>query len=330
MPFDELRRRALEALGERREAYRSAVATAVDEVRALLAASRAPAGGRKGERAAAELGVFAAGRIDTEHFEALFSERQTLDADALERIEEALQTLTEILQAGDALHTAKVHPGGDLRDTVRAALGVAGRAFGAGRAVESARSGTSAAAYREGFSPDLWNRAEQTVAPPLVVEVDGADLRPAGLADYLEGAQAIVLLVRKPTPPAALARLIAPGTLVVQDTVPDGLEELRTWDGPAVLAVLPEGAAAFRYRPEEEGAGELAIESAPAEVSMAIGAMSAARQSSDLRLLRLLEAAVAGPVAAAASGAGPEAADPTDRLAAWLLRQATIPGPGEA
>lgn len=330
MPSDDLRQRALEALGERRESYRSAVAIAVDEVRALLAASRAPADGRKGERAASELGEFAAGRIDAERFEGLVSERRTLDADAIERIEEALETLTEIMDAGAALHTVKVRSGGDLRDTVRTALGVAGRAFGAGRAVENARIGGPAVAYRKGFGPDLWNRAERTVAPPLVVEVDGADLRPAGLADYLEGAQAIVLLVRKPAPPAALARLIAPGTLVVQGTDPEALDTLRSWDGPAVLAVMPEGAAAFRYHPEQEEAGVLAVESAPADVSVAIGAMSAARQRSDLRLLRLLEAATAGSVVAAASDGGPEPPDPTDRLAAWLLRQATIPAPGEA
>ena len=329
MPFDELRRRALEALEDSRESYHSAVATAVDEVRSLLAANRTPGNGKKGERAAAELGAFAAGRIDTERFESLFSERQTMDADAAARIEEALATLTALLEAGDALHTVKVRPGGDLRDVVRDALASAGRAFGAGRAVENARAGAPAEDYRTGFGPGRWNRAERTVAPPLVVEVDGADLRPAGLADYLEGAQAIVLLVKKPAPPAALARLVVPGTLVVQGTTPDALEALASWNGPAVVAVVPEGSAVFRYVPEDDGPGRLTVDSAP-EDARPVGSLSAARQLADVRLLRLIEGVGAGQVVAAATKADAAPVDPTDKLAAWLLRQATIPEPGEA
>lgn len=329
MPFDDLRKRALEALEDRRESYHSAVATAVDEVRTLLERHRAPGNGRKkGARAAAELGAFAAGRIDTERFESLFSEQEQMGSDALERIEEALAVLTELAEAGESLHTVKVRPGGDLRDTVREALAHAGRAFGAGRAVENARAGTPAVEYLEGFGPERWNRAERTVAPPLVVELDGADLRPAGLADYLEGAQVIVLLIRKPAPPAALARLITPGTLVVQGTG-DALDALDGWGGPGIVAVMPEGAAAFRYQPEGDGPGRLTVEFAPEEVSKPVGPLSASRQRADLELLRLLEGAAAGRVVSAAAG-DTEAADPTDKLAAWLLRQATIPEPGEA
>jgi hypothetical protein len=333
MPFDELKKRALEALEERREAYHSAVATAVDEVRQLLDAKKA-ATGAKGSRAAAELGVFAAGRIDTERFESFFSEQEKLDDTAVEKIEAALATLTELLEAGDDLYMTKVRPGGDLRDTVRDALGRTGRAFGAGRTVERVRSGAQAVAYENGFGPILWNRAERTVAPPLVVELDGADLRPAGLADYLEGDQAIVLLVRKPAPPAALARLVVPGTLVAQSTldvgVDEALEAIKAWSGPALLAVLPEGAAVFRYLPQENGAGELHVDSKPEAEPKAVGALSAARQEAELALLDVLDGAVAGRVVAAAGdGASAPAADPTDKLAAWLLRQATIPGPGE-
>lgn len=330
MPFDELKRRALDALEDRREAYHSAVATAVDEVRTLLDSQKAPAGAA-GARAAAELGAFAAGRIDVERFESLFSEREKLDAETVARIETALATLTELLEAGDDLHLAKARTGTDLRDTVRDALARAGRAFGAGRAVERARTDGGAVDYEDGFGPTRWNRAERTVAPPLVVELDGADLRPAGLSDYLEGGQAIVLLVRKPAPPAALARLVTPGTLVVQATDGDGLEKLREWDGPAIVAVLPEGAATFTYTPAADGAGDLSVGSTPEDSPKPIGGLSAARQEAELALLDLLSGAVAGRVVAAAGdGASAEAADPTDKLAAWLLRQATIPAPGEA
>lgn len=334
MPFDELKRRVLDALEERREAYHSAVATAVDEVRTLLDA-RASTNGAKGSRAAAELGVFAAGRIDTERFESLFSDHEQLDENAVHQIETALGVLTEIMESGDDLYQTKVRPGADLRDAVRDALGRSGRAFGAGRAVERARSGSQAADYEAAFPPTVWNRAERTVAPPLVVELDGSDLRPAGLADYLEGGQAIVLLVRKPAPPAALARLVTPGTLVVQVTadagLDAGLDALKAWGGAAVLAVVPEGAAVFRYLPKEDGAGELVVDSLPESEPRAVGGLSAPRQEAELALLKLLDGAVAGRVVAAAGdGASAASADPTDKLAAWLLRQATIPAPGEA
>ncbi len=334
MPFDELKRRVLDALDERREAYHSAVATAVDEVRTVLDAQKAPAG-EKGMRAASELGAFASGRIDTARFESLFSEEEKLDSDAVQKIEAALKTLTELMEAGDALYQTKVRSGADLRDVVRDALARAGRAFGAGRTVERVRSGGEAVEYEDGFSPALWNRAERTVAPPLVVELDGADLRPAGLADYLEGGQAIVLLVRKPAPPAALARLIAPGALVVQATmeegIDDGLDAIGGWEGPAVMAVLPEGAAVFRYLPKEDAAGKLVVETVPEAEPKSVGRLSGDRQKAELALLKLLDGAVAGRVVAAAGdGASAEAADPTDKLAAWLLRQATIPAPGES
>jgi hypothetical protein len=329
MPFDELRRRALEALDGRRQAYHSAVATAVDEVRALLETQRAPQNGR-GHRTAAELGQFASGRIDPERFASLFSEQDRLEPDAVDRIQAALDTLTGLMAEGDALHTLRVPAGSDLRDAVRGALARAGRAFGAGRAVENARTGARAADYGDGFDPSLWNRAERAIAPPLVVEVDGADLRPAGLTDLLEGRQALVLLVRRPAPPAALARLIAPGTLVVQGTDAAALDALKVWDGPAVVAVVPEGAAVFSYRPVAGGPGELELSSMPADGLRPLTNLSVARQESDLELLRLLDGAMAGRVvaAAAAGGAEPEP-DPADKLAAWLLRQAIIPEPGE-
>jgi hypothetical protein len=329
MPFDELRRRALEALDGRRQAYHSAVAMAADEVRTLLETQRAPRNGKR-QRTAAELGLFASGRIDPERFASVFSEQETLEPEAVEKIEAALATLTGLLADGDALFTAKVPAGGDLRDVVRAALARSGKAFGAGRAVENARSGVRASEYAHGFAQRRWNRAERGIAPPLVVELEGADLRPAGLVDVLEGRQVIVLLVRRPAPPAALARLIAPGVVVAQGTSGDALAALGDWDGPAVVAVVPDGTAAFSYRPSEDGPGTLTIDALPEGALKPIGTLSAARQESDRELLRLLDGAVAGRVVAAAAGNGAApAVDPADKLASWLLRQATIPAPGE-
>jgi hypothetical protein len=329
MPFDELKRRAIEALDGRLQAYHSAVATAADEVRAPVTTQRAPQNGKR-QRTEAELGAFAAGRIDPERFASVFSDRETLEPDAVEKIEAALVVLTGLLAEGEDLYTARVPAGGDLRDTVLSALARSGKAFGAGRAVENARSGVKAAEYLGGFAPNRWNRAERGIAPPLVVEVEGADLRPAGLVDILEGRQVIVLLVRRAAPPAALARLIAPGTLVVQGKDAQALAALADWDGPAVVAVAPEGTTSFSYIPAEDGPGTLKIDALPEGGLKPLGALSVARQESDLALLRLLDDAVAGRVvAAAAKGAGPAESDPADRLASWLLRQAIIPAPGE-
>jgi hypothetical protein len=103
MPFDELKRRALEALEPRREAYHSAVATAVDEVRALLD-SQQPGRNGKGQRLAAELGQFASGRIDVERFASVFADQEALDPDAVGRIREALDALSQLAAEGDSLY----------------------------------------------------------------------------------------------------------------------------------------------------------------------------------------------------------------------------------
>ncbi len=327
MPFDELKRRALAALGPRREVYHSAVATAVDEVRSLLETQK-PRRNGKGERIAAELGQFAAGRIDVERFASVLEDQEVLAPDVVAQIQAALDTLSEVASGGDALYTTKLAPGTDLRNGVREALAQTGRVFGAGRAVEALRAGGRPADYTAGFAPERWNRVERAIAPPLVVELEGADLRPAGLADYLEGRQAIVLLVRKPAPPAAMARLIVPGVLVAQGPTADSLDVLQGWDGPAVVAVVPETVTAFTYQPEDSGVGTLTVESLLEGEIKPIGPLTVARQNSEIELLRMLNAVAAGRVATAAAGPSQES-DPADMLAAWLLRQATIPEPGE-
>jgi hypothetical protein len=79
-----------------------------------------------------------------------------------------------------------------------------------------------------------------------------------------------------------------------------------------------------------DGPGTLEVATRPERALKPIGTLSVARQESDLGLLEMLDGAVAGRVVAAAGGNGaPAAADPADKLASWLLRQATIPGPGE-
>ena len=86
--------------------------------------------------------------------------------------------------------------------------------FGASRAVELARSDLFDPDQHNHFLSTLpfrkWNRAGRQLAPPLVVELEAEDLLPAGLGEFLDGVVKIVLVVKGPTTPAPLARLITP------------------------------------------------------------------------------------------------------------------------
>ena len=98
-----------------------------------------------------------------------------------------MRTLRSLLERGTDLYCLRVEPGSDLRDAISSGLGRVGRTFGAARTVELARSGSYDEAahggWMDSFPPALWSRREKQLAPPLVVEVDGTDLRPGGLAD---------------------------------------------------------------------------------------------------------------------------------------------------
>jgi hypothetical protein len=213
---------------------------------------------------------------------------------------------------------------------VGAALAAAGRAFGAAQLVELIRSGrwnpTAQAELLGPFSFRRWNRAERQIAPALVVEVDGSDLHAGGLGEFLDGAQKIVLVVNAPAPPAPLVSLITPGVYVAQVTDPAELDELARIPGPAVAAVMPEGAARFVHRPAPgRPLGErLSVGFLPGDESCAtLARYSAFRQQEELEQLREL-AAVPAPAAADPDPAPP--AEQVDRLAAWLLRQADLGG----
>jgi hypothetical protein len=252
MPSDARTPRALEPLAEARDRYRSAVSTAHDQMAAYLATHRARTHGHA-QAVARDLGKFAVGRIDTERFGALFSDTRSLASDVVERVERLVGVLAELLAEGDELFVADVPPGGDLRDTVERAIAHAGRAFGAVSAFQALKRGE----YRpERHDADVlalpfarWNRRERVLAPPLVVEVDGADLRAEALTEYMDGRMAIVLVVRGAASPAPLARLIAPGTFVVQATEPDDLRKIVGCDSPAVAALVSREAATFTHDP---------------------------------------------------------------------------------
>ena len=350
--LDERSRAALDALAASREAFRSAVAQAVDEVRSLLDRERARRQGGA-ERQAAELGAFVAGRLDAALLASLLGEDEAIDAPGLRVLERGLAILEAIAGWGADGFLVRVDAGHDLRGAVGAGLALAGRAFGAATAVELVRSGRFRPDEHDAllgpFPPDRWNDAERRIAPPLVVELHGGDLRAGGLAEFLDGTQKIVLVVRSPAPAAALVRLITPGVLVAQVSDAAELAALLSYDGPAIVALVPEGAARFVHDPRGGAtlAARLTIASLPQrEPRGRIGGLSRYQRTEELlQLAALTELAAAtgsGPGAGAAhvsaadgaDGASPLAAapsttpapqaQPADRLAAWLLRQADL------
>ena len=350
MPSDVRTGLALRALMGPRERFMSAVVAAVEEVRAFLEAHRPSFDGRATHRAGAELGAFAAGRIDPERFGALLGGGPALDGAGIARVERALHELSRVAAAGDALFVAEVGEHADLHLVAGHALASAGRAFGAAQAVERVRSGRAAATdpvLLEPFPFRRWNRAERQIAPPLVVEVPGAALHAGALAEFLDGAQKIVLVVHPPAPPAALARLVTPGVLVMQTAEAAELAEAAAFPGPAIAALVPEGAARFVHRPGRGGTpGErLEIGFLPDQAAIRpLDGMSAWHQREELALLRELKGASARMEVPGDQGRVPSTSDPggespgtghlnlepavadADRLAAWLLRQAELPG----
>jgi hypothetical protein len=321
-----------------RERFRSAVVGAVEEVRAFLEAHRPAPEGAVTERSALELGTFAGGRIDPDRFGAVFAAGAPLDALSLSRIEAALHELSTVAAAGETLHRAHVPPHVDLHLVVAHALASAGRVFAAAQVVELIRTGRWSAAEHasllQPFPFRRWNRAERAIAPPLVVEVDGPALQAGGLAEFMDGTQKVVLVVRGACPPAPLARLITPRVMVLQTGDPAELERVGAFDGPAVAALMPAGAASFVHDPS--AAQRLDVRHVPGDGDVrSLEGYSAFAQREELALLRLLASppAADAPQPAAASGepaAAPAEApgDPVDTLAGWLLRQAGLDGAG--
>jgi hypothetical protein len=331
MPSEELRIAVLKVLEPAREAFHGAVVAAVEDLRGYIATHR-PAE-NVGEAAAASLGAFAAGRIDTDRFGALFAHDGRLAPDELSRLEQALAALREFAHQGDELYRVRVAAGADLRDSVRVALAARGRVFAVARGAEVIRSGRGQAAATDeqgGFPFRHWNRAERQIAPPLVVEVEGGDLQVGGLAEYLDGRFKLVLIVKEPSPAAPLTRLIGPNVFVQQATDPAALQRLVAFDGPAVAALVPAGCAVFTWDPSAGARFEqrLQVEHLPADdARAAIGSVGVTQQQADVQWLRELGELRARALAGVQTAAGEAVlGDPADLLAAWLLRQTNLEG----
>lgn len=331
-----LAQQAIEALSSRVGAFHSAVATAEEEIRTYVTHRRG-ASEYKTEQALVELGPFALGRIDAERFATLLMASEDLSAEAggvLDRAEEILAGFA----VGTEFHHVTVEPGGDLRDTVKDALDHVGQVFGASRAVELARAGLFDPGQHNHFLSTLafrkWNRAERQLAPPLVVEVDADDLLPAGLGEFLDGLVKLVLVVRGVTGPAPLARLITPGTYVVQTSDAEDLVAMAAAPHPGIALLFDErreDQARFVHDPEagESPAERLTIHHMPESPEVGRGRRSP-RWLEELEHLQSLArrgAVPSKPAQEALAGeAAPEEEMPADQLAAWLLSQTDLTG----
>ncbi len=337
MPSDPRSETALRALAGPIEQYRSAVVSTVEEVRGYLSRHR-PSGESGDRRAAASLGEFAAGRIDIDRFTKLLSDARPDDPERLRKVEKAFDILRVIASGGDDLFQVNLKPGGRLRDAVARRWGEIGRAFAAARVAGMATAGrlnsNSAEKLLEPLGFESWNDAERNLAPPLVIELDGADLHAAELAEFLDGNVKIALVVRGEMSPAPLARLITPSTFVLQTVDETGLDRFAATEGPAIAALVPQGAARFIHDPArgKEPWSRIELLHVPEEApKRRIGGMSARQQREELEQLRSLAkgpAAAAEPAIAGAEAAAPLPAaagdDPVNKLAAWLLSQADL------
>ena len=334
MPSEENDARILDVLGGQVTAFESAVAATAEQVRVSLELQKSSGNGQP-PGAETELGAFAVGRIDLERFATLRSSPEALDHMTVSRIENVFATLSGLIERKQGLLRVNVAPGGSLRDTVAQALADVGRAFGAARVFDLARTGRfdpqEHGALTQAFRFECWSRAERRRAPPLIVHVDGADLYPGGLADFLDGAVKLVLVVSGAAPPAPLVRLVSPNTFILQTTDVEELARLAAWDGTGVAALMPDGAARFVHDP---GGGphlwhRLSVAHLPAAPRAAVGGHSVAQQADALAQLEALVArppeseAPAAPVRASTATAE-AAGSPADKLAAWLLDQADL------
>lgn len=329
MPSDPRTAAALTALEAPRNAFASALAATREEVRVYLDTHQSEVDDRLAVLGA-ELGPLGSRHIDVARLASVLAAEPGVSPPSRAVMARALEVLSEVAARGDDGYVLDLPPGESMYGRVTDHLAELGRAIGAARVADAARNGR----YRPSdhdrwlahFPFSAWSQAERAVAPPVVIELDGADLRPSGLAEFLDGAVRIVLVVRGETSPAPLIRLVTPRTFVAQTADDAVVKRLASWDGPGIVGLMPGNAARFVHDPAAGTAlaARLVIDEIPSlDHRKRTGAFSVAQQREELEQLRALQsAATAAPVLAEA----PAAADPVDKLAAWLLQEADLSG----
>jgi hypothetical protein len=223
MPSDARVQMALERLARPIGEFRSTVAGALSQAEAYLA-DQEPDAAKQVERLRQELGLFAEGRIDVGRFNAVAVQRPALSMAHRDRLQRAVDVLRDVLERGGTLHVVDV-PSAPATQAVEGAV-AAGRAFGAVLAIELLSGGGMSRRTTPARPAGVphGTKAERRFAPPLVVTVDMPTPHIGGLADFLDGREKLVLVVRGACPPAPLVRLITPGTMVLQTSDDSGLD----------------------------------------------------------------------------------------------------------
>lgn len=324
MPSDDRVQRALVAVAPQIAAFRSVVASTLEHARAVLSLDEGA------DHARLELGALGS-RIDPIRFAALASGGAGLDPVGRERVSRAVDSLRALADASDESFAVQLRTGKSLDAAVRDALARLGRVFGLANAVDLARRG--------GYVPrlhdraldtwpfELWTQRDRKATPPVVVTLSGIDLDVGSLADVLDGNAHILLVVTGDTAPARLVRLVTPRTFVLQTTANDSLSAFTAYAGPAVAALLQGEAASFVHDPEAGRAPwqRIAVTSRPtAAPKRRIGILSPAQQLDELRQLEALAERPSLSTAPIESLAPAGDADPTERLASWLLRESGV------
>lgn len=320
MVSDERRQISLDAVRSRADLFRSAVAATADQVRGLLAGT-----GDVSEDQSVALGAFAKGRVDFDRFASFAPKARRIEAEAEAPIRAAQEVLKSLLAQGDDLFVLKLDEGRNLSRKAGRRLSVIGRAFAAAHVTDLAKRGQykeeEHAAMLEKYPFSSWNKSERALAPALVIELHGADFKPALIVPFLDQHSKFVFNVAGDAPAAALSRVISPGLFVQQETADAALEAFSEFEGPAVAALLPSTAASFIHDPT---AGETSYDrfvalNFPREVKkLALGGISVAQQAEDYALLESMSV-VPMPTGDAAS-------DPAGKLSAWLLSQSDLSG----
>jgi hypothetical protein len=323
MPSDARLSLALGAVQASRAAFQAALAASAEQVREFLRVQQSSSDNGRASRLASELGAFAAGRIDPARLATVFHAATTCDPGSIAAIEQALATLTGLAGRRPEAEVVEVPTGGDLHAAVALALVEIGSAFRAVRTFELARAGSRRPEQARGALEPLpyegWSRGERRAAPPLVVTLDGADLRAGCLEPFLDGGQKILVVVRGR---ACRWRGVSPQAPSLQTTDAAGRASL----GGAGTALVPETARLRTILPRRAVWERLTIAFVPSEPRL-VGGISAAQQTDELRQLILAERPASPAAVVGAPSGGADAApgaDPAGQLAAWLLAQADL------
>ena len=325
MPSDPRLASVLAAMARPIAEFRALIHDALGQAESFVVADAADPVTRA-HRAGAELGPFAAGRIDAGRFAALFPAVPSVGPGALDALAHAIVTLGALIDRGDSAFVVDLPGWGRLGPAVDRALAELGRAFGAVMLSEAVRGGRYDRAAHDPLLDPIgfhsWSKAARRFAPPLIVTLEGSDLHPGALTEYADGREKIVLVVRGAAAPAPLARCVTPGTLVLQTNDGTGLDRVADFNGPAIAAVMPEGSAVFLHDPlaGREPWQRLTVRTIGEVPKRALGGMSAWQMTEDRTLLGDLART---PFAIPTTGGPPVQAlgadDAMDRVAAWLL-----------